>query len=509
LSAFTHLWNPIGYPAIHHDEGHYMRRALHVLDGLSPEELESGVARSYDHPYFGQLFLATVFGLIGYPDSLNPSPGNVQSIEMLYLVPRILMGILAVADTFLIYKIAERKYNRKVAFVAAILFAVMPMSWFVRRIFLESIGLPLLLLSILFAIYLRNPEKTSNRVADIIRSDKKILLILLSGIFLGLAIFTKFPAVTMIPLVAYLIYTNNKNNKNKRSLKQLGLWFIPVIIVPAIWPAYALSIGQFDNWLDGFVFQTSRPTKPLVDTITILAEVDPILLLLGLSGIVFSVIKRDFILLLWIIPYLVFLQIIDYVSYWNFILLLPALFISSSSLLFYFFDNLKLNRKIQKILAYAGISVIGVYGLTSTYLLITTNITEHYFETVAFIDLHLPGNSNFAANNSITLIGNRYMPGFSWILDQVSNNSLEYEMYYKIKPIKTDNVFLIIDRAFIKYLASNDVDEKFIRAFMWYAQSHTVAKIEDKTSQYPRDIFPYTSMKQNIVLENIELRRNY
>ena len=58
LSAFTHLWNPIGYPAIHTDEGHYMRRAIHVLDGLGPEDLESGVARNYDHPYFGQ----TVFG---------------------------------------------------------------------------------------------------------------------------------------------------------------------------------------------------------------------------------------------------------------------------------------------------------------------------------------------------------------------------------------------------------------------------------------------------------------
>ena len=105
LSAFTHLWNPIGYPAIHPDEGHYMRRAIHVLDGLGPEDLESGVARNYDHPYFGQLFLASVFRLIGYPESLNPSPGNEQSIEMLYLVPRIFLGLLAVGDTFLIYKI--------------------------------------------------------------------------------------------------------------------------------------------------------------------------------------------------------------------------------------------------------------------------------------------------------------------------------------------------------------------------------------------------------------------
>jgi hypothetical protein len=27
LSAFTHLWNPIGFPFVHGDEGHYLRRA--------------------------------------------------------------------------------------------------------------------------------------------------------------------------------------------------------------------------------------------------------------------------------------------------------------------------------------------------------------------------------------------------------------------------------------------------------------------------------------------------
>ena len=35
------------------------------------------------------------------------------------------------------------------------------------------------------------------------------------------------------------------------NLKALGLWFIPVILIPAIWPAYAISVGQFDGWLNG------------------------------------------------------------------------------------------------------------------------------------------------------------------------------------------------------------------------------------------------------------------
>ena len=153
LSAFTHIWNPIGFPAIHVDEGHYMRRAMQVLDGLGPQESKSSYFYPYDHPYFGQLFLASLLKIVGYPDSVSPKVGDVHSIEMLYMVPRVLMGLLAVADTFLIYKIADVRYGRNVAFFAAILFAVMPLSLLTRGILLDSLLLPFVLASILFASY--------------------------------------------------------------------------------------------------------------------------------------------------------------------------------------------------------------------------------------------------------------------------------------------------------------------------------------------------------------------
>ena len=214
LSAFTHLWNPIGFPSFFLDEGHYMRRALQVLDGQSPQEKTS----KYDHPYFGQIFLAFIFKIIGYPDSLNPKPGDVGSVEMLYLVPRVMMGLLAVLDTFLVYKISDRLYDRKVAFVASILFAVMPMTWMLRRIYLDSILLPFLLSSIFFALYYyKKPTRITNYRSSELADDsyKNIPVVLLSGIFLGLAIFTKIPVFTMIPLVAYFIYRNGVNGIRK------------------------------------------------------------------------------------------------------------------------------------------------------------------------------------------------------------------------------------------------------------------------------------------------------
>jgi hypothetical protein len=64
---------------------------------------------------------------------------------------------------------------------------------------------------------------------------------------LGLSIFTKIPIFAMIPLIGYLVYTNS-NNK----FKNLGIWFIPVVLISMIWPVHAYSIGEFDLWMKMF-----------------------------------------------------------------------------------------------------------------------------------------------------------------------------------------------------------------------------------------------------------------
>jgi hypothetical protein len=96
---------------------------MQVLKGMGPQESTKTYPHPYDHPYFGQLFLAAALGMISYPihQVLN-SPSSfshshtilvnhnlVNSIQMLYLVPRVLMGILAIVDTFIVYKIALLK----------------------------------------------------------------------------------------------------------------------------------------------------------------------------------------------------------------------------------------------------------------------------------------------------------------------------------------------------------------------------------------------------------------
>ncbi len=149
LSAYTHLWNPAGFPPWKGDESAYIDRAF---DAMNHEIL----SHMHDHPFLGWTIVGGFMHATGYPDSFVTSD-DASSIGMLYGAPRILMGLLAVLDTFLIYKIAERGFGRRTAPVAAILFASMPVSLSLRMVLLDSILLPFVLSSVLLVMYTRGP----------------------------------------------------------------------------------------------------------------------------------------------------------------------------------------------------------------------------------------------------------------------------------------------------------------------------------------------------------------
>ena len=66
--------------------------------------------------------------------------------------------------------------------------------------------LSLILISIYFMVsYVKKNSRYDYEYAKR-NSNYNILLILLSGIFLGLAIFTKLPAFSIIPLMGFLFY---------------------------------------------------------------------------------------------------------------------------------------------------------------------------------------------------------------------------------------------------------------------------------------------------------------
>jgi len=517
LSAYTHLWNPTGFPSIHTDEGHYLRKAIstEIGQGLQPQD-------RYRAPYFGQIFLAGIFNIIGFPNV--ETLGDKNPVEQLYLVPRVIMGILAVFDTFLLYRITEYRYGRNVAIIASILFAVMPFTWMIRRIFLETIQLPFMLTSILLILNLAKDRQNGQIQSTSLQKDggqqssqllereqKQVqkqqryqseytkLTLIISGIFLGLAIFTKIPAFTIIPLGVIMVYMVTRKKRN------VIIWLIPVLLVPMLWPIHATLSGDMNDWIDGVRYQISRD-RPLINTINTFFEIDPVLFILGIGGLIYSAVKKDYFLLLWTIPIFVFLQAIGYVSSFHLIVLLPPFCIAGAAMIEKIGNNIA-NVRLKNMLPYIRIAVIGIFGICSITMLITLNMNSTYYQALAFVLSNLPDSNSNATSlspaNKVTLIGN---PQYFWIPEFVFNKTFDAKNFYSKTPFKTDKYMMIIDSGFVRILNGDNSS----RLNLAYNATHNLARFEQNiTGTTDLDKYPFTNLRLSPETRFIELRSNY
>jgi hypothetical protein len=371
----------------------------------------------------------------------------------------------------------------------------------------------------------------------------------------------------MIPLIAYLIispsYTNT-NNKNKNqnnnnnndsgtststitkrlgrsiitnlrnvNFKALGIWFIPVILIPLIWPAYAISGGQLNEWIGGVLWQaTERPNyKTLFNSLNDFFKIDPLLLILGISGIVFATVAKKrsdtLFFLLWITPFLIFLYVVGYVSLFHLIPLIPAFCIAAAITIVDLLNRIVVNYTgkgvvvKQTLLLFVMVSAIGIFGLISTSMLITTNRNSSFFEVYAFIVQHLPNKISVDDkivnnNNKVTMIGNNWGTGagvwsFSWIPKYVFQKDLEFTGISNVK-VKTEKVILIADSRFLHAISDDHSDSKkgeLLRS-LYNGATTTVKVFKENGIHYPYDQYPYTSMSYNNKgIGRIEIRTNY
>lgn len=518
LSGFTHLANPAGFPSIHTDEGHYLRRSIIFLEELTPQEPNY----RYDHPYFGQIFLSGLFWLIGYPESIigNVSIINAATTESLYLVPRMIMAILALIDTFLIYKISVNLYDRKIALIASLIFAVTPMTWFLNRVLLDNLLLPFLLTSILFAsIYVRNnPNEYFAKIRH-----KKMISIVLSGIFLGIAIFTKLPAFTMIPAVGLLVFLNIRSSNSSKDtktrvkiLKLFVIWIVPVIIVPLIWPIHAAYTDDRDTWINDLTWQVQRD-RPLARVMETDFKVDPILFILGIAGLAYSALKKDFFLITWFVIPLLFFYFIGYVATFHLVLFLPIFSVAAARLL----SELRyptINARVQKISLITRVSIVCLFGLASTLTLIYTvgNVNSLYFETLAFVTNQIKGQDedgdSHQNNSTITVVGNQR---YFWIPKHVfDENQHQYLSYFARAKPSNEKLVIILDRdmeRFIAQTSSNDTRRQELLEHI--NNTETIAIFESSNDHAYQNMidntrFPYTSMSLNNEGTRVEVRTN-
>ena len=469
LSAYTHLWNPVGFPDIFFDEGAYVRRAMNILDNGSPQE-----GWFYDHPFFGQIVLSGILQMTGHPDSLGAST-DASSLEALYLVPRVFMGLLAVLDTLLIYKITEKRFGRRVAIIASILFAVMPMSWLLRRILLDSIFLPFALSSILLALYSKD-------------SDRKHALMISSGVCLGLAVFTKIPAFALIPLVSVLVYCADKKARH------VGLWLAPVVLIPAIWPVYGLSVGQFDLWVNDVLWQAGRASGGLPVIVAYLFEIDSVLLVLGIAGFIFAAARREKFVLLWFAPMLLFFAAIGFIQYFHWIPLIPVMCIAAAVLI---------DRGVGKIAktaaqGYATLGVVvavGTFGLITTSMIISADVSSSQFEALSFV-------LENTKDEEVTILAS---PVYSWILYHVydrENTLVDYSLIL-FEPIRTEKILLMADPHFI-YDIDRGPELRYV-----YENTDTIEQFQGAVGEIDASKFPNGSYKFTREGDLIEIRSNW
>jgi hypothetical protein len=541
LSAFTHLWNPLGFPSFWYVEEIYLQRVMYVLQGLGNVDPSTTYGRPYDHPYFGQLLLAGLLKIISYPDSLglsdsmspsytfdNSSGDLSYSINLLHLVPRLLIGILAILDTFLIYKIAEHSYNNKtVAFIASILFAVMPMTWLMRKILLENLLLPLLLSSILFAVYYR--KSSISKTCQIKPRTTQSILILISGIFLGLAIFTKLPAFTMIPVVGFLVF-----NRTDKNFRLIALWIIPVILVPLIWPVDAILNGELDLWVRDLLWQTQRQDKSLLHSLTSFFQIDPVLVILGIAGLIYAEIKRDFLVMLWAVPFMIFLFLMGFVSFFYLILLIPLFSIAGARLIEDLVNKIN-NRRNRQIITSTIILSTATFGMLNTSLLLTTNVNSSYLEVYAFVVKRIIHDSDKYSNDNkqineknaeksheykdgrITLVGNLWTRAYYWIPKYIFERDVDIILLptsVSSPPIiHTEKILLKLDNHILRSLYYNKNQDsehlKWIKTL--YSSTNKIAVFKEKSpifKDYNR--YPYSgSMNHNVGIATTEFRANY
>lgn len=470
LSSFTHIWNPAGFPDVFYDEGVYMRRAMHILAGGGGVQ-EPGTY--YDHPYFGQIMLAAVLWLAGYAPgdgSVLPPSADAASVAGLYAVPRVFMGILSVIDTLLIYGIAERRYGSRTAIIASALFAVMPFTWITRRVLLDSMMLPFILGSVFFAVRAADDNNNSGR--------KKHAFIILSGVLIGTAVFTKAPAALFAPFVGYLVIKAVAATAAgwRQKLAGLAAWLAPAAAIPALWPLVAAARGQLAYWQAGVLRQAGR-SGDFPRFVQTFAAADPVLFALGSAGLAFAVARRDYALLLWAGPFLAFLASGVYLQYFHWMALLPVFCIAGGLLLGRVADY-------RPKVAWPAVAGILAFGLASTAMLVSLDLSSAQFAAVSYVLETTAGDDG--ENNTIVVSS----PSYSWIFIHSGRDALLDYRDAMFRPLKAGKeVVLVVDGHF----RDNMGESGKLQAL--YDSTATAATFEGKAREYDMNRYPYTSLR--------------
>jgi hypothetical protein len=181
------------------------------------------------------------------------------------------------------------------------------------------------------------------------------------------------------------------------------------------------------------------------------------------------------------------------------------------------------HKKIHQILPFAVISGIGIFGIVTTAMLITTNVTSTYFKIYSSVVQYLlnekatdhNNNSNVNDNNNvITMIGRHWTRGLYWIPKYVYNINLDFKKIDKVNDIplsvEGEKVIILVDNTLERSLSdyNNETPNGRRQQLNLYYNTIPIATFSDKSTHYDIDKYPYASMSENRDTNLIEVRAN-
>ena len=153
----------------------------------------------------------------------------------------------------------------------------------------------------------------------------------------------------------------------------LLVWLIPIILIPSVWPLYAMSVGEIDLWEKGLLHQVHREDRR-AQIIQSFFDTDSMLLILGLAGLIYCCLRKNWIVILWIVPFLVFVYVHGWFNPFHWVIALPAFCIGGAALVIELVQRMKFVRIKKSLTQIIICAIITGIGLFNTFIIINLNI---------------------------------------------------------------------------------------------------------------------------------------
>ena len=213
-------------------------------------------------------------------------------------------------------------------------------------------------------------------------------------------------------------------------------------------------------------------------------------------------------------------------------------------------NNRKKNNGSQRlllaVLPFTIVSGIGIFGLVSTALLVTTNVNNTYFNIYSFIVQHLPDRNAISTTtdaaakpvtdviddtnngNKVTVLSSHWWIWNSfWSSKYIFHKDFDFidphfDPHYS-SPIKTEKILFIADRALkriitrnlVLHVSSGNNTDYTAPIQLLYGESDKIATFNDSAiPNYNNTRYPFSGIPSMILGENrgvgrIEMRANY